>query len=76
MLFVLMFISRMFDKENDMAKKYTDTTYVQDGIKFTQCAYRGPRSTERTFAPNRGSIAQMGAKAANLMAQGIKKGKA
>jgi hypothetical protein len=66
----------MFDKEKNVAKKYNDVTSIVNGIKVTQCAYRGPRGTERTFPMTKGSVATMGAKNVSLMNQGFKKGKA
>lgn len=56
--------------------KYQDIVTIQNGVKVTICAPRMPRRSERTFLNNKGSIANMGAKAAGLMAAGIKKGKA
>lgn len=56
--------------------KYQDTVTVVDGVKFTICAPRKPKRSERTFLNNKGSIANLGAKAAGLMAAGIMKGKA
>lgn len=32
-----------------MAKKYEDVVTYVNGVKVTQCAYRGPRKTERTY---------------------------
>lgn len=32
-----------------MAKKKVDVVTIVDGVKFTQCAYRGPKKTETTF---------------------------
>ena len=29
--------------------KYVDVVTIVDGVKVTQCAYRGPRKTERTY---------------------------
>lgn len=29
--------------------KYIDVVTIVDGVKVTQCAYRGPRKTERTY---------------------------
>ena len=29
--------------------KYIDVVTVVDGVKVTQCAYRGPRKIERTY---------------------------
>lgn len=59
-----------------MAKKYNDTVSIVNGIKVTQCEYRGPRGTERTFPMMKGSIYTTGAKNVNLMQQGFKKGRA
>lgn len=36
-----------------MAKKKEDVVTYVDGIKYTQCAYRGPRRTETTFDINK-----------------------
>lgn len=59
-----------------MSKKYNDTVTIVNGVKITQCAYRGPRGIERTFPMMKGSIYTTGAKNVNLMNQGFKKGKA
>jgi len=32
-----------------MARKSKDTVIVIDGVKFTQCAYRGPKKGQETF---------------------------
>ena len=32
-----------------MARKSKDVVTYVDGVKFTQCAYRGPKKTEVTF---------------------------
>ena len=36
-----------------MAKKKVDVVTMVDGVKFTQCAYRGPRKNEATFDINK-----------------------
>ena len=32
-----------------MARKSKDTVTLIDGVKFTQCAYRGPKKGQETF---------------------------
>ena len=32
-----------------MARKSKDVVTFVDGVKYTQCAYRGPRDSETTF---------------------------
>lgn len=32
-----------------MARKSKDIVTIVDGVKFTQCAYRGPKKSEVTF---------------------------
>jgi hypothetical protein len=56
--------------------KYQDVVTYENGVKVTICAPRKPKRSERTFLNNKGSIANLGAKAAGLMASGIMKGKA
>ncbi len=36
-----------------MARKSKDITIIQDGVKYTACAYRGPRKGESTFDINK-----------------------
>ena len=32
-----------------MARKSKDVTVIQDGVKYTYCAYRGPKKGTETF---------------------------
>lgn len=36
-----------------MARKSKDITVMQDGVKYTICAYRGPRKGEATYDINK-----------------------
>ena len=36
-----------------MARKSKDITVVQDGVKYTYCAYRGPKKGTETFPTNK-----------------------
>ena len=36
-----------------MARKSKDVTVVQDGVKYTLCAYRGPKRSETTWDVNK-----------------------
>jgi hypothetical protein len=46
-----------------------------DGVKFTICEPRKIKASERTFINRTGSIWKIGARNANLINQGFKKGK-
>ena len=41
-----------------MAKKTKDVVTVVDGVKYTMCAYRGPRKGERTYDPSKSRYTQ------------------
>jgi hypothetical protein len=36
-----------------MARKKVDVVSIVDGVKITQCAYRGPKNSETTFPINK-----------------------
>ena len=36
-----------------MARKSKDVTVIQDGVKYTMCAYRGPKASETTWDVNK-----------------------
>jgi hypothetical protein len=55
--------------------RYNDTVTVVDGVKFTICEPRKIKASERTFINRTGTIWKIGARNANLINQGIKKGK-
>ena len=55
--------------------RYNDTVTMVDGVKFTICEPRKIKASERTFINRTGSIWKIGARNANLINQGIKKGK-
>lgn len=41
-----------------MAKKKQDVVTVVDGVKYTLCAYRGPKKGERTYDPSKSRYSQ------------------
>jgi hypothetical protein len=55
--------------------RYNDTVTMVDGVKFTICEPRKIKASERTFINRTGSIWKIGARNANLINQGFKKGK-
>ena len=36
-----------------MARKSKDVTVIQDGVKYTMCAYRGPKRSDTTWDINK-----------------------
>jgi hypothetical protein len=55
--------------------RYNDTVTMVDGVKITICEPRKIKASERTFINRTGTIWKIGARNANLINQGIKKGK-
>ena len=48
-----------------------DQYLTSDGVLITICKPAKPRRSERTWAPIRGSVFQLGSKAANLRNAGL-----
>ena len=55
--------------------RYNDTVTYVDGVKVTMCEPRKVKASERTFVNRTGTIWKIGARNANLINQGLKKGK-
>lgn len=56
--------------------KYTDTVKYVDGVKITICEPRKIKASDRTFVNRTGTIWKIGARNANLINKGYKKGTA
>ena len=41
-----------------MAKKIQDVVTIIDGVKYTQCGYRGPKKGQRTYEPSKSRYSQ------------------
>jgi hypothetical protein len=54
-----------------MNRKIQDQYLTSDGVLITICKPAKPRRSERTWAASKGSIAQLGAKGANLRNAGL-----
>ena len=54
-----------------MNRKIQDQYLTSDGVLITICKPAKPRRSERTWAPIRGSVFQLGSKAANLRNAGL-----
>lgn len=54
-----------------MNRKIKDQYLTSDGVLITICKPAKPRRSERTWAPIRGSVFQLGSKAANLRNAGL-----
>lgn len=54
-----------------MNRKIKDQYLTSDGVLITICKPAKPRRAERTWAPIRGSVFQLGSKAANLRNAGL-----
>ena len=54
-----------------MNRKIKDQYLTSDGVLITICKPAKPRRSERTWAPIRGSVFQLGSKAANLRNAGV-----
>lgn len=55
--------------------RYNDTVTYEGGIKITICEPRKIKASDRTFINRTGSIWKIGARNANLINRGFKKGK-
>lgn len=54
-----------------MNRRIKDQYLTSDGVLITICKPAKPRRSERTWAPIRGSVFQLGSKAANLRNAGL-----
>jgi hypothetical protein len=54
-----------------MNRRIQDQYLTSDGVLITICKPAKPRRSERTWAPIRGSVFQLGSKAANLRNAGL-----
>ena len=55
--------------------RYNDIVTYENGVKITVCEPRRIKASERTFINRTGTIWKIGARNANLINQGFKKGK-
>lgn len=54
-----------------MNRKIQDQYLTSDGVLITICKPAKPRRSERTWVASKGSVAQLGAKGANLRNAGL-----